>query len=88
MSSRMKNMLWFAIPALAAAGALAAISIPGVEEARQEIGADTLTEPIIALVLFAAIGGAVVGGAFYGIRRLVTGRRSPKPRGGRRASSG
>ena len=77
MSSRTKNTLWFAIPALATAGALAAVSVPGIEEARQEIGTETFTEPIIALVLFAGIGGAVVGGIFYGLHRLLA-RRSSK----------
>jgi len=76
MSPRTKNTLWFAIPAFLTAGALTAISLPGLEEAGQEVGSTTLTEPIIALILFAGGGGAIVGGIFYGIRRLIT-RRQP-----------
>lgn len=78
MSSRTKNTLWFVLPALVTAGALTAISIPALEENRQEIGTDTLTEPIIALVLFAGVGGGFVGGIFYGIRRLLTRSKAPK----------
>lgn len=78
MSSRPKNSLWFAIPALTMAGALTAISIPGIEETRQEIGTDTLAEPIIALVLLAGIGGAIVGGVFYGGHRLATRNKTPR----------
>lgn len=71
MSLRIKNTLWFAIPAVITAGALAAISIPGLEEIRQEVGSATLTEPIIALIIFAGAGGAIVGGVFYAIRHLM-----------------
>lgn len=70
MSPRTKNTLWFTIPAVLTACALTAISLPELEEAREEVG--RLTEPIIALIIFAGLGGAVVGGIFYGIRRFVT----------------
>lgn len=72
MTTRLKNALWFAIPALTTAAALTAITLAsgGLEQAEQEVGSNDLTEPVIALVLFAIVGGTIVGGAFYLVRRL------------------
>lgn len=73
MSERGKNALWFLLPALAAAIALVAISLPNLGDAAN----DTSTaEAIIALLLFALVGGAVVGGVTYAIRKLSTRSKS------------
>lgn len=80
MTTRLKNTLWFAIPALSTAAALTVITLAsgGLEQAQQEVGSNDLTEPVIALVLFAIVGGAIVGGSFYLVRRLLTRKGSPK----------
>lgn len=35
------------------------------------MGSESLVETIIALAIFAGIGGAIVGAVFYGIRKLL-----------------
>lgn len=69
--SRRNHAKWFTIPAVATAGVLTAISIPELEDIRQEIGSDSLAEPLIALVIFAGVGGMIVGSISYGLRRLT-----------------
>lgn len=80
MTTRLKNTLWFAIPALVTAAALTAITLASgeLEQAQQEAGSSDLTEPVIALFLFAIVGGALVGGSFYLVRRLLMRNRPPK----------
>ncbi|MFC6356534.1 hypothetical protein [Luethyella okanaganae] len=72
MSERDKSALWFLLPALAAAIALVAISLPSLGDA---VNDTSPAEAIIALVLFALVGGAVVGGVTYAIRRLSVRRK-------------
>lgn len=69
MSERGKNALWFLLPALAMAIALVAISLPTLNDAASEASP---TEAIIALLLFALAGGAIVGVVTYAIRKLST----------------
>ncbi|MEJ1092766.1 hypothetical protein [Microbacterium istanbulense] len=73
MSERGKNLLWFLLPALVGVIALAAISLPTLNDAASETSP---TEAIIALLLFAVVGGAIIGGAVYAIRKLSTRRRA------------
>ncbi|WP_448257085.1 hypothetical protein [Microbacterium aurum] len=78
MTPRTKNTLWFTVPAVVTAGVLTAITLIGgdLDEIQREAGSPTLAEPIIALILFAVVGGVAVGGIFYGVRRLST-RKKP-----------
>lgn len=73
MSERGKNLLWFLQPALVGVIALAAISLPTLNDAASEASP---TEAIVALLLFAAVGGAIIGGVVYAIRKLSTRSRA------------
>ena len=54
MSKKARSWLWFLVPTLVVAALVIAISIPGLKAAQQEIGADSLTIPIVAMLILAA----------------------------------
>ncbi|MDQ0028958.1 hypothetical protein [Arthrobacter bambusae] len=71
MSNKSRSWLWFLVPTLVATVLVIAISIPGLEGARQEIGADSLVIPIVAMLILAVVAGSVLGLTVLGLRHLV-----------------
>ncbi|MEW1820267.1 hypothetical protein AB0323_05650 [Arthrobacter sp. NPDC080031] len=71
MSKKTQSWPWFLVPTLVLAAVVIAISIPGLEAAREEIGADSLAIPIVAMLILSVVAGAVLGLIVLGVRKLV-----------------
>ncbi|GAB2708658.1 hypothetical protein ACX801_03815 [Arthrobacter bambusae] len=71
MSKKARSWLWFLVPTLVVAALVIAISIPGLKAAQQEIGADSLTIPIVAMLILAVVAGSLLGLIVLGLRNLV-----------------
>lgn len=71
MSKKARSWLWFLVPTLVVAALVIAVSIPGLKAAQQEIGADSLTIPIVAMLILAVVAGSLLGLIVLGLRNLV-----------------
>ena len=71
MSKKSRSWVWFLVPTLVAAVLVIAVSIPELEGARQEIGADSLVIPIVGMLILAVVAGSALGLTVLGLRRLV-----------------
>ncbi|GAA5195662.1 hypothetical protein GCM10023346_26240 [Arthrobacter gyeryongensis] len=80
MSKKTRSWLWFLVPSLVVAALVIAISIPGLEAAQEEIGADSLVIPIVAMLILAVVAGSVLGLIVLGLRKLVRPRSAASSR--------
>lgn len=71
MSKKIQSWPWFLVPMQVVAALVIAISIPGLEAAQEEIGADSLVIPIVAMLILAVVAGSVLGLIVLGVRKLV-----------------
>lgn len=80
MSKKARSGLWFLVPTLVVTALVVAISIPGLEAAQQEIGADSLVIPIVAMLILAVVAGSVLGLVVLGLRKLARPRSAAPSR--------